>query len=292
MVNRENAPSKTNFLPKVSVVSVSYQSKEVAETTLQSILKLNYPNLEIIVVDNCSSDGTFEILSKYSSKINCQIIEKDKGPYDAMNKAIKACTGDWIWFMNMGDSVPENPNLLDEIFIEPINEITLVLYGNTRVFRGKLVYRKYFNQNIKRNFKHGILSLNHQATLIRRNAFDLNGLYQFVNCPLKADALWFTKLFYQRGGKAFQYLHKEMAFYNEEGQSSSKSNFAKMIAEDRFILSKYGSIFNKLQLEIHSIILKFRVWILIRMEKNESLYKLYRRVKFRNSKTIKNMPQE
>lgn len=292
MINRLGENSPTTSYPKVSVVSVSYQSIEVAEATLKSILNLNYPNLELIVVDNCSSDGTKEILQKYSSQIHHLIIQEDKGPYDAMNKAIQLSAGEWLWFMNMGDLVPPSKDLLLKVFQNGIDSKTLVLYGNTLVKKGTFTYQKIFAPAIEGNFRHGVLSLNHQSTLMRKQAFEEIGMYDFVSCPIKADALWFSKLFYTKGSVAFSYVSIELAIYNEEGLSSQTRNFAKMILEDTYILKLYGSSLNHLQLKWHSLVLKLRVLGLGLLEKNEGLYQAYRSIKYKNSKHIKTLPKE
>jgi glycosyltransferase involved in cell wall biosynthesis len=85
------------------VAVVSYNSEEIMEGTLLSILEQDYPNMEIVVVDGESKDATMEIVKKYSDFIDVIISEKDSGPYDAMNKAALNGTGDYIIYINSGD---------------------------------------------------------------------------------------------------------------------------------------------------------------------------------------------
>lgn len=89
--------------PKVSVVTICYNSVQFIEKTIQSVLSQTYPNIEYIVIDGGSTDGTKEIIEKYSSRISYWCSEKDRGIYDAMNKGIRKATGEWINFMNSGD---------------------------------------------------------------------------------------------------------------------------------------------------------------------------------------------
>ena len=88
---------------KISVVTISFNSKDTIEGTILSVLAQKNCNLEYIVVDGNSSDGTREILEKYRDRINHLIIERDSGIYDAMNKGIARATGDVIGVLNSDD---------------------------------------------------------------------------------------------------------------------------------------------------------------------------------------------
>lgn len=90
--------------PKVTIVTVVFNASDEIETTLKSITSQSYVNKEIIVIDGGSTDGTIQLVERYAHKIDCFKTEKDKGIYDAMNKGIKYSSGDWICFMNAGDT--------------------------------------------------------------------------------------------------------------------------------------------------------------------------------------------
>lgn len=89
--------------PLITVVTVVYNAIKEIEGTILSVLNQTYPNIEYIVIDGDSKDGTLDIIKNYSERIDLWISEPDKGIYDAMNKAIDKATGDWILFMNAGD---------------------------------------------------------------------------------------------------------------------------------------------------------------------------------------------
>jgi glycosyltransferase involved in cell wall biosynthesis len=91
------------MLPKVTVITVVLNRASEIEHTLKSVLNQNYKNLEYIVIDGESDDGTIKIIKKYLNGISEFISEKDKGIYDAMNKAADLANGEWLIFMNAGD---------------------------------------------------------------------------------------------------------------------------------------------------------------------------------------------
>ena len=91
--------------PTISIVTVVYNGKDEIEKTIQSVINQTYKNIEYIVVDGASTDGTSEIIKLYEDRISHWISEKDKGIYDAMNKGAAIANGEFIQFLNAGDSL-------------------------------------------------------------------------------------------------------------------------------------------------------------------------------------------
>jgi glycosyltransferase involved in cell wall biosynthesis len=122
-----------NNYPKVSIITVVYNGIEFLEETIKSVISQTYPNIEYIIVDGGSKDGTLDIIKKYEEHITKWISEPDKGIYDAMNKGIDLATGDWQNFLNAGDRFVDN-DVLEKIFTTNLKNITLV-YGNIIAIR-------------------------------------------------------------------------------------------------------------------------------------------------------------
>ena len=124
--------------PLISVVTVSYNAVSVIEQTIFSVINQTYPNVEYIIIDGGSTDGTVDIIKKYADKITYWVSEPDKGIYDAMNKGIELATGEWINFMNAGDSF-YSFSILELIFGQTIfsNDI---IYGDTLFLAPNLEY--------------------------------------------------------------------------------------------------------------------------------------------------------
>ena len=93
---------------KISIITVSYNSALTIEDTIKSVLDQDYPNIEYIIIDGGSTDGTMDVVNKYKDRIVKIVSEKDEGMYDAMNKGIKLATGDVVGILNSDDVYTSN----------------------------------------------------------------------------------------------------------------------------------------------------------------------------------------
>lgn len=96
------------FSPRLSVVTIVYNNVRDIERTIQSVINQTYSNIEYVIVDGLSNDGTLQVIDQYKSQITKFISEKDEGIYDAMNKGLALATGDYVIFMNSGDEFYDN----------------------------------------------------------------------------------------------------------------------------------------------------------------------------------------
>ena len=92
-----------NGLLKISIVTVSYNAEDTITDTIKSVLSQSYSNIEYIIVDGGSSDGTVAIIEQYAEYIHAWVSEPDQGIYDAMNKGIAMATGDVVGILNADD---------------------------------------------------------------------------------------------------------------------------------------------------------------------------------------------
>jgi len=116
---------------KISVITVCWNCVGDIEKTLKSVIGQTYPNIEYIIVDGASTDGTLEIVERYRDNISTLISEPDGGIYNAMNKGVRVATGQWCIFMNAGD-VFASKDVVSEMFsINHPKKCTKVYYGNT-----------------------------------------------------------------------------------------------------------------------------------------------------------------
>ena len=90
--------------PKISIITVSFNAVKVIEETIVSVINQTYTNVEYIIIDGGSTDGTVDIIKEYADKISYWVSESDKGIYDAMNKGGIKALGDFLYFLNAGDS--------------------------------------------------------------------------------------------------------------------------------------------------------------------------------------------
>jgi hypothetical protein len=107
-MHEQPAKTKPFVWPRISLVTAVYNGENYLDATIRSILAQQYPNLEHIVVDGGSTDGTLDIIRKYESQIAWWISEPDKGVYDALNKGFARATGEILGWLNSSDMLHTN----------------------------------------------------------------------------------------------------------------------------------------------------------------------------------------
>jgi glycosyltransferase involved in cell wall biosynthesis len=128
---------------KVSIITLSFNSKDTLQDTITSVTNQSYKKIEHIIIDGKSNDGTIDIINKNKKHFSKIIIEKDYGIYDAMNKGLKAATGDIIGFLNSDDCFYDK-NALEKIVLSFNSPEILYSYGNLAY-----VERNNLNSNIR-----------------------------------------------------------------------------------------------------------------------------------------------
>jgi len=199
-------------LPKVTIITVVFNSVHTLEKTIQSIINQTYANKEYIIIDGGSTDGSIDIIRKYEDSIDYWVSETDKGLYYAMNKGLKYATGSWINFMNSGDDFYEDTTI-EKIFLKA--QTCDILYGN-------VMFGFDSNNNLlvkpqKLDFFWKGMPFVHQSCFIRT---DLMLKHSFdTQYKLVADYDSIYKMYV--GGNSFHYLDLTICNFLAGGMSDN-----------------------------------------------------------------------
>lgn len=226
--------------PRFSIVTITFNAAHTLERTLRSIMSQSYQHIEYIVIDGQSKDGTLDLIRQYEKYITHWISEPDKGLYDAMNKGIAHCTGDYICFLNAGDTFASTETLaylshaIRHSSIQPD-----VVYGDTILVDddGHIVGMRQHQPPRHltwKSFRLGMLVC-HQAFFARRDLvvpYDLN--YRF-----SADYDWCIRIL----KKSRQTLHTNQPLIHYLNEGVTTRNHRASLRERFHIMEKhYGRI--------------------------------------------------
>lgn len=185
---------------------------ETIERTIKSVLLQDYDNIEYIIIDGESADGTLDIIEKYKENIAYFISEKDSGIYDAMNKGIRASSGDIIGIINADDWYEKHAV---RKAVQALEEHDGELCCGDIVFVSK-VESKRVSSNIEHDLMYGN-SINHPTVFAKREVYDEIGLFD-TKYRIAADYKWMTKAFLSK--KKMVYIYDILAFFSDGGISS------------------------------------------------------------------------
>ncbi len=152
--------------PLITVVTVVFNGEQFLEETIQSVVNQSYDNVEYIIIDGGSTDGTLDIIRKYEHAIDYWVSEKDTGIYDAMNKGLELATGYWVNFMNGGDSFYTS-QALSFVFSDKSYGDVQIVYGNHEVQYSSGRQRMVKSGQVKNLWKGSQFC--HQATFVNAN---------------------------------------------------------------------------------------------------------------------------
>lgn len=207
---------------KISIITVAYNSAQTLGDTMKSVLEQTYSDIEYIVVDGASKDGTVDLVKSYEGKFNGRlrwISEKDKGIYDAMNKGIKMATGDIIGILNSDDYYTSNDVL--ERLVEAFDEKTDAVYGDIHFIRDgqpdKCV--RYYSSKPFRPLwlRFGFMPA-HPSFYCRREVYEIAGLYK-TDYQIGSDYEMMVRLFLVHHIKA-KYLPMDFVTMRTGGAST------------------------------------------------------------------------
>lgn len=164
---------------KISVITVCYNSASTLETTIRSVVEQDHKDLEYVIIDGGSTDGTHSLIKKYSDKISKTISEKDGGIYFAINKGIALATGDVIAILHADDFYVNN-SVLSKVVQGIAKNDSDTLYGDLQYVDREntdLIKRNW----ISGNYSHGMFTKGwmppHPSFFVRKRCYDRYGFY-------------------------------------------------------------------------------------------------------------------
>lgn len=219
------------YTPTFSVITITYNAEKTIEDTLLSVISQAYRHIEYIIIDGASTDSTMSIVNHYKDHITKIVSEKDSGLYDAMNKGLELATGDYVCFLNAGDSFHSPETLLQIVHNLKGNGLPDVIYGDTALVddeRHFVRMRRLSPPEVLnwRSFKQGMLVC-HQAFIAKRSLtqpYDLK--YRF-----SSDFDWCIRVM-----KKSHYLyntHQTLIDYLDEGLTTHNQ---KASLRERFMI--------------------------------------------------------
>lgn len=226
-----------HLTPKFSVITVTYNAAAVLEDTIQSVITQTYHHVEYIIVDGGSTDGTLDIVAQYRDRIATVVSEPDKGLYDAMNKGMRLATGDYLCFLNAGDSFHEDDTLQSIAHSLTGSTLPDVIYGQTELVdsEGHFVRMRRLSAPEHLNwksFRQGMLVC-HQAFFAKRTlaeSYDLR--YRF-----SADFDWCIRV--MKRAQTLHNTHLTLIDYLEEGMTT-RNRRASLRERFRIMVKHYG----------------------------------------------------
>ena len=183
---------------KLSIITVCYNSVATIRDTINSVINQNYWDIEYIIIDGGSSDGTTEIIKEYSNRISIFISEPDLGIYDAMNKGIRIANGDVIGFLHSDDFYADNSSL-SRLMDHMISAGTETVYANLVIVDPRNLNRifRYYDSGKfhPKRLRYGWMPA-HPTILVKRQIYMKHGVYS-LNYKIAADFEMVVRLFYK-----------------------------------------------------------------------------------------------
>lgn len=222
---------------KISIITIVYNNVRDIEYTISSVLNQSYPDIEYIVIDGASTDGTLDIINRYKDRINTIVSEKDAGIYDAMNKGLALATGDYVLFLNSGDELYDNDTI--RCIVEK-GKGADIIYGETKLVdeqRHIIADRRHRapDKFDWQSFRYG-MNICHQAIYIKRSITEPYDL----KYHLSADIDWIIRA--AKKAKTTQNVHNYVARYLVGGMSQKRHR--QSLKERYQIFKKHYGCFN------------------------------------------------
>lgn len=230
-------------MAKITIITINRNNSKGLDKTIRSVIEQSYTNYEYIIIDGASTDESIEVIKKYAENINYWVSEPDKGIYDAMNKAIDRASGEWICFMNSGDSF-YNQNALNDIFEKESDNISGfdVIYGNTVMITRPVIF---LSIPVQLDLMPIDKPFCHQSVFVRLN---VQKAYKFnLDYKICADYDFFLSLY--KNGFKFKYIDCIVACFDTIDSFSANDSW--LVVEEHCRIKGIHS-----KVKVYSLIIK------------------------------------
>ena len=218
---------------KLSIITINLNNREWLELTVKSVVNQSTQDFEYIIIDGGSTDGSDELIRKYSNNIDFWVSEPDKGIYNAMNKGIQKANGEFCIFINSGDQLYDNEVIAQVLPL--LNDKDFYTGNQVQLFEKPIIFEapEYLTVAYLINSY-----LPHAATFIRTELLKKRAYSEL----LKISSDWEQMLVeYSFNDRSYQRLHNTISYFDATGVSSDKANEKVIIYERKQTIEKYFS---------------------------------------------------
>lgn len=215
---------------KISIITVVYNAVATIEQTIKSVLGQKTENVEYIVIDGMSTDGTYEVIRKYMDDVDIIVHEKDNGLYDALNKGIMLSSGEIIGVIHSDDYYAEGA--ISKVAAYYSVQDTDILYGNALWFDESGEDSLYACYNLEELWCK--MAIPHPAVFVRRTAYLKYGLFD-TRYTLAADYDLMLRMYSEKA--RFTHMDEILAYFRKGGLSFQRRE--KCVEEARNISLRY-----------------------------------------------------
>jgi glycosyltransferase involved in cell wall biosynthesis len=216
---------------KISIITVNLNNKIGLDKTIQSISEQTWQEFEYIIIDGGSNDGSVQVIEHFNLTNCTWVSESDNGIYQAMNKGIVRANGDYLLFLNSGDTLYSNKTL--EEILPDLQTGEDIIYGNAWFIKEEKQWEEKFPATLSFQFFY-LFTLNHQSTFIKKQLFYDYGFYA-ENIRINADWAFFIKVIFQHNASC-KHITKIISIFTHDGISSQPENIELIRKERKEIL--------------------------------------------------------
>lgn len=223
---------------KISIITVVYNNEKTIKGAIQSVFSQDYKNIEYIIIDGNSCDDTVKLICEFKEKLGYFISEKDSGLYDAMNKGIRAATGDIVGILN-SDDLYQDSGVISAVMKQFNDDLELdILYGDLvyvksediskviRTWKSKKYYNRFFeNANVPP----------HPSLFVKKRVYDIAGLFD-LEYKIAADYEFMLRIFKKHNFNS-RYFNKLLVRMRLGG--ASNASIASVIKQNKEVLNAW-----------------------------------------------------